>query len=191
MEVKDARVPVEYSLSLINDRPRVESPLYKFPVFGMLALGIASVALGNARGAIEELVNLATSKRPQSSARRLADQPYTRTEVARAEAQVQSARAFLYDAVQTTWDKAVQGTAVSIEDRARLRLAATHATRTSAEAVTAMYQLAGGSSVFLSSSLQRRFRDAHVATQHMMVAPSTYELAGRVALGLETDASFL
>jgi hypothetical protein len=35
--------------------------------------------------------------------------------------------------------------------------------------------------------LQRRFRDAHVATQHMMVGGSTYELTGRVLLGLPTD----
>jgi hypothetical protein len=39
--------------------------------------------------------------------------------------------------------------------------------------------------------LQRRFRDAHVATQHMMVAPPTYELAGRVLLGLPTDETLI
>jgi hypothetical protein len=50
-----------------------------------------------------------------------------------------------------------------------------------------MYDLGGGSSVFLSSPLQRRFRDAHVATQHLMVAPPTYELVGRVLMGLPVD----
>lgn len=72
-----------------------------------------------------------------------------------------------------------------------MSLAATHAARASAEVVTAMYQLAGGSSVFLTSPLQRRFRDAHVATQHMMVAPSTYELTGRALVRLDVDATFL
>ena len=41
------------------------------------------------------------------------------------------------------------------------------------------------------SKLQRIFRDVHVATQHMMVAPPTYELTGRLLLGLDTDVTFL
>ena len=54
-----------------------------------------------------------------------------------------------------------------------------------------MYELGGGSSVYRSSPLQRIFRDVHVATQHMMVSPSTLELTGRLFLGLETDTSLL
>ena len=42
-----------------------------------------------------------------------------------------------------------------------------------------------------SSPLQRRFRDVHVATQHIMVAPASWELAGRLLLGLPTDVSQL
>jgi indole-3-acetate monooxygenase len=80
---------------------------------------------------------------------------------------------------------------VSLEQRAHLRLAATHATRTAADVTRSMYDLGGGSSVFLSSRLQRRFRDVHVVTQHMMIAQPTYELAGRVLLGLPTEASLL
>jgi len=54
-----------------------------------------------------------------------------------------------------------------------------------------MHDLGGGHSVFLECPLQRRFRDAHAGTQHAMVAASTYELAGRVLLGLPTDTSLL
>jgi hypothetical protein len=39
--------------------------------------------------------------------------------------------------------------------------------------------------------ISRVFRDMHVATQHIMVAPPTYELVGRVLLGLETDVASL
>jgi hypothetical protein len=53
------------------------------------------------------------------------------------------------------------------------------------------YDLGGGAAVFAQNELQRRFRDAHVATAHMMVAPPTYELAGRLAFGLDTDISQL
>ena len=54
-----------------------------------------------------------------------------------------------------------------------------------------MYTLGGGTSVYRDSALQRIFRDVHVATQHMMVAPPTMEVAGRLLLGLETDVSQL
>ena len=57
--------------------------------------------------------------------------------------------------------------------------------------VTSMYHLAGGSSIYDSSPLQRRLRDVHVATQHMMIAPRTWELAGSVLLGEATDVSQL
>ena len=54
-----------------------------------------------------------------------------------------------------------------------------------------MYHLAGGTSVYRRSPLQRIFRDVHVATQHMMVSPATFELTGRLLLGLETDTAML
>ena len=50
-----------------------------------------------------------------------------------------------------------------------------------------MYKAAGGAAVYRTSPIQRCFRDAFVATQHAMVAPRTYELAGRMRLGLDTD----
>jgi hypothetical protein len=34
-------------------------------------------------------------------------------------------------------------------------------------------------------------RDVHVVTQHMMVAPATWELIGRLLLGLESDTTML
>ena len=55
-----------------------------------------------------------------------------------------------------------------------------------AAVATAMYEAGGGSSIYDTNPLQRRFRDVHVATQHMMVAPATSELAGRLLLGVPT-----
>ena len=49
-EVRDLRVPVGQTASLAIDRPLHDGPLYAFPAFGLLALGIAGVAMGIARG---------------------------------------------------------------------------------------------------------------------------------------------
>ena len=69
-------------------------------------------------------------------------------------------------------------------DRALLRLAATHATRASAQVVDRMYQAGGGSAIYTTSPLQRHFRDIHVATQHVMVADPTFAMIGKVLLGV-------
>ena len=113
-------------------------------------------------------------------------------EVARAEAAVRAAGALLDEAIGAAWERAVAGAGVDVEQRAALRLAATHATAVShASATETAYTLAGGSAIYESSPLQRRVRDAHAATQHMLVAPATWELTGRVLLGMPTDATQL
>ena len=189
--VDDCFVPAARSLSLISDPPRARGPLYAFPVFGLLALGIAAVALGIARRALDELVALAGAKTPTGSRRLLAERPVIQAEVARAEATLGAARAFLAETVGGAWERAQAAGAIETRERARLRLAATHATLASACAVDLAYGAGGGTAVYAASPLQRCFRDIHVATQHVMVAPATLELAGRILLGLEADTAML
>lgn len=100
--VKDAFVPAGLSASILTDVP-IPGALFKFPVFCILGVGIAAVALGIARLAIDSLIELATKKTPQGSARLLAERASTQQHVARAEAQLRSARAFLIDAVDRAW----------------------------------------------------------------------------------------
>lgn len=188
--VSRLEVPASHTASLA-ERPREAGPLYAFPVFGLLALGIAGVCLGIARAAIDELRQLATEKTPTRSRRRLAERPAVQSEVARAVASVAAARALVFETVDRAWATAQAGDGVPVDERTRLRLAATHATRACAEAVDRMYDAGGGSSIYATSPLQRRFRDVHAATQHAMVAPATWELTGRLLLGLETDVAQL
>jgi alkylation response protein AidB-like acyl-CoA dehydrogenase len=188
--MNDLFVPESRAVGLGVDGP-LERPLYAFPQFGLLAMGIAAVSMGLARAAIDALVELAGGKTPAGSARPLAARSAAQSDVARAEALLRSARAFYYEAVDAAWQSALSRGVIEPEHRRDVRLATTHATRASAEAVDLMYHLAGGSSVYRSSPLQRIFRDVHVATQHMMVSPATLELTGRLFLGLETDIAML
>jgi alkylation response protein AidB-like acyl-CoA dehydrogenase len=189
--IEDVFVPADRSVSLMTDRPRVGGALYAFPVFGLLAIGIAAVALGIARAAIDELVRLAREKSPYGSRRTLAERGVVQAEVAQAEALVRSGRAFLHEAIERAWSVAELDGTIATADRAALRLAATHATTSAAKATDLVYNAGGGTSIYAASPLQRCFRDVHVATQHAMVAGSTLELAGRVLLGLDTDVSQL
>jgi alkylation response protein AidB-like acyl-CoA dehydrogenase len=102
-----------------------------------------------------------------------------------------AARTLLYDSASQAWVRASAGESLKIEQRARLRLASTHAVRTSADAADRAYEAGGGTSIFADSRLQRCFRDLHTITQHMIVGRPTFELAGRILLGVETDVSQL
>lgn len=189
--VKDVAVPRDRTVSLIVDKPREEGPLYAFPAFGLLALGIAGVASGNARAALDAVKHMLATKKPPGSQRTAAERGANQVEIAKAEAQLRSARALLYETIDTAWTRAQATGEIDLATRADLRLAATHMTRTAAAVTREAYDLGGGAALYLSNPLQRRFRDAHAMTQHMMVGPATYELAGRVLLGLPTDASTL
>ena len=54
-----------------------------------------------------------------------------------------------------------------------------------------MYDLAGGSAIYDSAPLQRRFRDAYTATAHFQVNEASRELCGRVLLDQSADVSTL
>ena len=191
MEVSELRVPAGHTASLASDTPRHDGLLYAFPAFGLLALGIAGVAMGIANGAIGDLVELAAARKPGGSKRTLAERPGVQASVAHAEALVGSVAAFVDEAVGEAWDAAESRGEIGIDERAKLRLAATHAVRASADAVDLMYESGGGTAIYARSPLERRFRDIHTARAHMMVAPQSLELVGRIHLGLETDTSQL
>ncbi len=183
-------VPASRTASL-SDEPVVACTLYRFPVFGLLAVAIAAVSSGIARHAIDSLVALAAHKVPQAGSRTLAERAAVQDAVARAEAQWRGARAFLMEAVHAAWDVAEHTGAIPVEQRRDLRLAATHLVHCGAAVVDRMFTLGGGHAVSGDSPLQRCLRDAHVATQHMMVSESTFELTGRLLLGLPTQTAML
>ena len=165
--------------------------LYRVPVFTFLASGIGAVALGVARAAIDELVELAQGKRRLGNAKTIAEQSTAQTELALAEARLRGARSFYYEALEAAWAFVQGGEMLSLELRRDLRLATTHAVRSSAQVVDAVYTLAGGGAVYESSRLQRMFRDVHVATQHIMVGPFTLETTGRLLFGLDANTATL
>lgn len=182
MAMSDLLVPRTHSVSLTHDAPRINAPLYAFPAFGLLAMGIAAVASGNAKAALAEFAAMAKSKR-MPNGRTLAERGATQAMYAQAKAQYGGARALLFAEIEGAWEEARAGGAITLERRAELRLAATHMTRTAADIVRTVQDYAGGASVFSSDPLQRRLRDAQTATAHIMIAPATWELVGRVLLG--------
>lgn len=189
--VREIEVPKERSVSLIADRPQADGALFVFPVFGLLSMGVCAVALGNAEAALEDIKTLVTTKKSAGASKTLAERTTVQAAVARMTADLGAANAYLGEAIDECWAAAQSENTLSIELRAKLRNACTHATETSADIAKRAYEIAGGTAVYASHPLQRRFRDAHVATQHIATAWPTRELAGRIILGLETDTAML
>lgn len=180
-------VPRARAIDLLAGSPVEDGPLYRFPVFGLLALGLAAVSLGLGAAALDALVELAGGKTPSLQKRTLAERGTVQAEVAKATATLRSARVYVMDAIGESWSAAEAGDEPSIEQRADLRLAATHAAHSVTDVVRSAFTLAGGTAVRNDSPLPRLLRDAHVVTQHLMVSPVTYEPAGRVLLGLPIE----
>ena len=190
-EVTDVFVPASRSFSTLTDRPKYQGILSALPFFGVLATSVAAVTLGIARGAIDAFVELANGKQPLGAKRSIAHRELVALGVAQAEGKVRAARALLHEAAREATEEAGRGAPLSLRHRALLRVAACHAAAAAAAAVDLVYEAGGATSIYTKSPLQRHFRDVHVATQHVMVSPTSAILAGRVLLGLETDTSTL
>ncbi len=191
IEVLDVFVPTHRTFPVPLPDPVSDGALFRFPVVGLFSAGIAACALGAAQAAIDDVLDLAGTKTPFGLATSLATRTTAQIAVCEAMAMVRAARALLHDETTGLWHQVRSGTPVTAEQRAALRLATTHATTASADAVGLMYTAAGGTSVFASSPLQRRLRDVHAITQHFFVAPPTYETIGKVVLGVEPDGFML
>jgi len=189
VEVEDAFVPEARTLSLFGP-PRHEGTLYRQPLFGSLAAGVAAVALGLAGGALDELVTIAKTKRIGPE-RTMASREVVQRDVGVAWGALDAARATLVTALDANAREVERDGAASLQTRARLRLAACHATKESAKVVDLAYEHGGGAAIYATSSLQRAKRDVHVATQHLMVSGTSATLAGRALLGLDGDYSAL
>lgn len=183
VEVKDICVPVAHSYSIATETPWAETALYRMPYFGFLATGVGAVALGNARAALDDVIALATEKKAMGHSRTLAERSGVQAALAEAEAEWRSIHAFYWQTLNQIWQDVQAGAEMTPHRRADLRLISTHAVRRAVSVVRSAHDIAGGTSVYKTSAVQRRLRDAETMTQHMIANAATYELAGRVMLG--------
>jgi alkylation response protein AidB-like acyl-CoA dehydrogenase len=190
-EVKDVFVPAERTF-LAKGAPQVYGgggARYKIPIGLSFAAGDGAVALGLARSCLNEFLEIAGSKKPHRTVGLLREQAMTQFTVGQAEAALRSGRAFLMEAVGDIWNEAISPAALSLERRAALRLASTHAIRLAAQVVESIYSASGATAIFQGNLIQRHFQDIHVITQHLQGRLAHYELVGQYGLGMPIDES--
>jgi alkylation response protein AidB-like acyl-CoA dehydrogenase len=188
ISASDVFVPDARIFALLDPTHHRTDPLYQMPPVGLFVLQLAAVGLGIARRALDDLMEMAQKKMPTFYTTVLADRGVVQVDLARAEAALGAAHAYLYGVVDELWQAVSAGAAPTARQLASGRLACTHAIETSGSVTRTAAKLAGGSAIYQSSPMQRHVRDAEAIAHHFTVAPHTWEESGRVLLGRPTIA---
>jgi alkylation response protein AidB-like acyl-CoA dehydrogenase len=164
--------------------PLIDEPLYRYPAVAFQAQVHAAVNIGLARAALDSLASMSGVTNTTTGAPKLADRAYYRSGLAQAEAQLRSARAFFFEAAETSWRTIMAGDPVAPAESNLLRLSATHAAHTCAEVVMSAYKMAGIGAIYRESRMQRLVRDSIVVTQHAFLGEGTYDASGALFVGM-------
>jgi alkylation response protein AidB-like acyl-CoA dehydrogenase len=108
-------------------------------------------------------------------------------DVARAEARLCSARAYLMETLADIHAHADDVEPIDVPDRARVRLACTNAIHAAIEVADFAYKGAGVDAIFPGTPLERRFRDIHTLSQQIQSRSAHFEAVGQILLGVPPE----
>jgi alkylation response protein AidB-like acyl-CoA dehydrogenase len=189
--VDDIFVPEAFSATREDPALRREpGRLYAFTMQGLYAVGVAGVAVGIARAMLDAFGSLARDKTPRGLGR-LAENAVVQSSVARMEARLGAARAYMTHTLRDIWDRAPGPAPIDIPARAQVRLACAHAILMANEVTDECYKAAGVSAIFDGSVFVRRFRDMHTLLQQIQSREAHFEAVGQILLGVPPPAEFL
>jgi alkylation response protein AidB-like acyl-CoA dehydrogenase len=189
--LQEVFVPAHRTYPLFTRDPRRGGTLYRFGVMPLTACGHAAWALGVARSAIDDVVELAQTKVRMGEESSLAHKLTFRRDLAHHEGMWRAAHRLVVDTFTGMEARIADGEALSAAMRADMRIAATYATEASREVVQWAHLAAGTTAIREGSRLERAFRDMYTGTQHAFISEKTYTEAGKLLLGLIEDSPAL
>jgi len=183
--VSDVFVPQAYSVARDDPAERREAGrLYRLTAQQVFEIGFAGLGLGIARGALDSFLELAGGKTPRGFKRTMRDSAVVQSQVAQAEGRLGAAEAFLIGSVEQVWEGiGAEAELLSLEQRMKLRLAASHALKEAREVVDSVFHLSGSTEIFDTSPIGRRFRDMHAVSQQLQARQDHFEKVGQFLLG--------
>jgi alkylation response protein AidB-like acyl-CoA dehydrogenase len=190
--LNDVFVPEERAVPFVPVKApsaAYSGPLYRLTVWPAVAT-VAPPALGIARAAIDELIELATKKTPAYTVKSLRDRSVVQSQLGHAEAKLGAARAYLHDVFDRAYADAVDGKSITMEYKCKAQLASTHAILAAAEAVDLVHAAVGASGIRREYHFEKYFRDVHVITQHAFASASRLESVGQILMGLGPEWPF-
>jgi indole-3-acetate monooxygenase len=185
--VTDLFVPKAFVAARDDGARREDGVLYRFSSLQLYASGFAGVAMGIARSTLDAFIGLARDKVPFRGKATLRDNNVVQSEVAKAEARLRSARAFLYRSIEEITGEVERSGQITLEQRMAIRLASTFAIHQSMSVVDMAYHAAGSTAIFEENPFERRFRDIHTVSQQVQGRQEHFETVGQYLLGLAPD----
>jgi len=194
--LEDYFIPEEHTITSLfrwPGAPQLKLPVpYRFGGSSLYASGFACVALGNARGMLDDFIDLSKRKVPRWGKNPLADNMIVQVAVAECDTKLESARVYL---VQNLRDieaaTARRQSGPTLDERMKIRAAGTYALRLTTGVVNQLYEMAGTTAIFDGNPFERRFRDAHTISQHAQGRISHMETVGKHLLGIEQVPRFV
>jgi 3-hydroxy-9,10-secoandrosta-1,3,5(10)-triene-9,17-dione monooxygenase len=155
------------------------------PVFALFPFVLSGVALGNARGCLEDYIEVARHRATTYSRAMLGDLQSTQIKIAEASAKIDAARLVMRSICIKAMAEARRGHIPDMAVKTGWRRDGAYAVNLCTEAVSLLVAASGARGLFAGSPLQRQFRDANAINSHIAfsfdAAGTDY---GRVALGL-------
>ncbi|HZI38454.1 MAG TPA: acyl-CoA dehydrogenase family protein, partial [Acidimicrobiia bacterium] len=165
------------------------SPFYNaFPWLSFSCLG--PVGLGIGQAAVDELIRLAGEKTPSYTARSLRDRETAQSNVARAQATIGAARAYLHQAVERIQRTAQAGRKPPLHEGIEVQLATCNALEAASKVVNLVHDTVGTSGIRQEHRFEQLYRDGRTISQHAFASLSRYESCGKVLFGLPSDWGF-
>jgi alkylation response protein AidB-like acyl-CoA dehydrogenase len=183
-EATDVFVPEERVF--LTGRPKTyePSPIYSTARSTPWSANIAGVAIGIARDAVDSFLEIAKVKPATVGRSSLLERDSIHRAVGEAEGRLRAARSFLYESCREVDGYIARREAIPDHVAATMRCATATASLMSREVVDLMYEMAGSSSIYMTSRLDRCFRDVHTTISHAVGGINGLPVAGRYYLGL-------
>jgi alkylation response protein AidB-like acyl-CoA dehydrogenase len=158
----------------------------------VMAMSVA-VFTGAARGAYDAFVERAPGRGiTYTNWTDLSAHPLTQIKVATAANKITAAEAVTANFVRLLQERADAGEHPTVADSVRVRGESGFVVQSVKEAVEALHEVVGASSLLRKEPFQRFYRDVQGLSRHGMMTPNTnLELQGRVLLGHDPDTLFL
>jgi alkylation response protein AidB-like acyl-CoA dehydrogenase len=184
--VKDVLVPADHTL-WISEPSTIDEPIGRVAISPPDIGGFAAMMIGLAQKSIDTVVEMARTNITPGPIPDLRDRPAAQEAVARRRAGLAGARSHLHECVDAIWQRAVDGSACTNEERSATFGAIHHANLWARDTVIEMSGLGGTRALYTSSPLERIHRDQHTMMRHIAAMPIWAENSGRVMFGMDPE----
>ena len=167
--VTDLFVPARYTFTRESVADRRETgPLYRFTTYQIFGAAFAGCCARHRSGDARRLHPNRDDQGADAGSKPLRDNPVVQSQGRGRPRQNGNPHArYLMQTLETCGMLHPAVRALTLQQRAALRLAAVHASHQAKEVVETAYHFAGGTAIFENQAFERRLRDIHAVTQQV------------------------